>query len=238
METFKECLQHQLKEHPSMQPRDVVKLCYQAVFGAEHLLRDAEGVKHYFQEEYAAVKASNDMPLFERISSDICRVNLGAWKAAGLPSEWLWRMFADTVVTGRTHEDMAAYLQAAESVLGQCVHGFDEAAWRVFKQAYIADGMPAVRHTEQYRSAEQPSYRIVHAKYLRILPVLQQLSRVKAEISCVIALDGRAGAGKSTVAKLLAYVLDAGVAYMDDFFLPPSMRSVERLKQAGGQCTL
>lgn len=225
MERFQTFLREQLGLHPAMQPRDVAKMCYQACCGAEHLLSDVEGVRRYFDSEYAETPADAALPLYEQISEGICRVNLGAWKAAGLDGAWLFRMFADTKAAGGTAESMVAYLDAAESVLSL------GEAWTEFRRGYEAEGMPPVRHTEQYRVAEHPAYRIVDTKYLRILPVLLHIKELQGG---VIALDGRAGAGKSTVSALLRYVLDGGIAYMDDFFLPPAMRSEERLAEPGG----
>ncbi len=50
----------------------------------------------------------------------------------------------------------------------------------------------------------------------------------------VIAIDGRAASGKSTLAEQLRKLLDADVIHMDDFFLPPELRSEERLAEVGG----
>lgn len=50
----------------------------------------------------------------------------------------------------------------------------------------------------------------------------------------VIAIDGRAASGKTTLAKELSRLLGAGVIHTDDFFLPLELRSEERLKMAGG----
>lgn len=50
----------------------------------------------------------------------------------------------------------------------------------------------------------------------------------------VIALDGMAASGKTTLAGLLAQRLDAGVIHMDDFFLPQGFRTPERLREPGG----
>lgn len=52
--------------------------------------------------------------------------------------------------------------------------------------------------------------------------------------SAVIALDGRAAAGKTTLAASLAERLNAEVIHMDDFFLPPELRTAERLSLPGG----
>ncbi len=50
----------------------------------------------------------------------------------------------------------------------------------------------------------------------------------------VIAIDGRAASGKSTLAEQLSELLDADVIHMDDFFLRPELRSEERLAEPGG----
>ena len=50
----------------------------------------------------------------------------------------------------------------------------------------------------------------------------------------VIAVDGMAASGKTTLAGLLAQRLDAAVVHMDDFFLPQGFRTPERLKEPGG----
>jgi uridine kinase len=50
----------------------------------------------------------------------------------------------------------------------------------------------------------------------------------------IIAIDGRAAAGKSTMAAKLAAYSGAGIICMDDFFLPAELRTAERYAQAGG----
>ncbi|MCL2498901.1 MAG: uridine kinase [Defluviitaleaceae bacterium] len=50
----------------------------------------------------------------------------------------------------------------------------------------------------------------------------------------IIAIDGRCGSGKSTIAALLAEQSGAGVIYMDDFFLPAELRTADRLATPGG----
>ena len=41
-------LKKQIELHPSMQMQDLVKMCYQAVFGMEHMLSDIEKAREYF----------------------------------------------------------------------------------------------------------------------------------------------------------------------------------------------
>ncbi len=225
---FAKYLQAQYRLHPSMQMQDAVKLCYQAALGAEHLLTDLGAAERYFDEEYAKTE-EREQPLFEEISAEVCRVNLGAWKAKGLPSAWLFRMFAASVRTARGKRELfSEYIATAQKVLPL-------ADRKSFLEAYTAAGMPAVHHSEAYRMAEKPAYRIVDRRFIRLLPILEKIAALpKGDGACVIALEGRAAAGKSTAAALLAEILGAGVVHMDDFFLPPAQRSEERLAEPGG----
>ena len=47
---FKDYLDYELNTKKSMELQDVIKMCYQAAFGAEHLLEDLERALAYFDE--------------------------------------------------------------------------------------------------------------------------------------------------------------------------------------------
>lgn len=65
---------------------------------------------------------------------------------------------------------------------------------------------------------------------------LTHLSRVRmiVYLPLIIAIDGRAAAGKTTLAAALAQLLDLSLFHMDDFYLPPERRTEERFAKAGG----
>lgn len=225
---FTAYVKEQLRLHPSTQPRDVIKMCYQAAKGAEHLLMDTARARAYFDQEYTATPADDTQPLFEAISDDVCRVNLAAWKASGLPAEWVFRMFVRTAsVPMGGAELLEQYIKEAAAVAASALPGWEEAL-----AAWQEAGMPAVHHSDSYRAAEKPAYRIVNGRFRCIMPILQRLQE-NSSIR-VIAMDGRAASGKTTKAELLSAVLEAPVVHMDDFFLPPALRTPERLAQPGG----
>ena len=58
-------------------------------------------------------------------------------------------------------------------------------------------------------------------------------SLLRKKSSIIIAIDGRCGAGKTTLAGLLAAKLGCSVFHMDDFFLRPSQRTEQRLSAPG-----
>lgn len=235
---FEKYLLEQIHKHPSVQPQDLVKLCYQAAFGAEHLLSDLDGARNYLERELAAVEA-REGELCENISNSVCRVDLGAWKGTGLPAEWLFQMFAASAAVSGSGQDLfSEYLTiAGKTVQGQQVQ-FLLRDWHSYLERYRAAGIGPVHHSACYRQQEKPSYRIIDRQYARLLPVLELAASAAKKIPkdrvCVIAIDGRAAAGKSTAAGQLKRILGAEVVHMDDFFLPPKLRSRERFAQPGG----
>ena len=228
-------MKSQLELHPSMQPQDVIKLCYQAAFGAEHLLLDKQRASNYFNEEFANTKpcAGN---LYEQISDNIYRINLAVWKATGMPSEWLFEMFVNSMKPVENGKNLfLEYLDTIDEHFCEFHLAFSWDEWTGYRDHYLEDGLHAVHHSQAYRDAEKPAYRIVNARFIRLLPLLQKASQLATTKTVkVIVIDGRAASGKSTMADDLKLILGAGIIHMDDFFLPPELRTEERYKQPGG----
>lgn len=231
---FEDYVIKQVQAHGTIQPQDIAKLCYQAAFGAEHLLEDLDRAREYFNQEYMAVEQTQE-PLYEQISQDVCRINMGAWKRWGLPKEWLFVMFADSAqVSLQGRKLMIQYLECVKRLVRQGVFSFSDEQWQQFIQRYQQEGMPSLHHSEQYREKNKPSYRMVNSQCIACIPVLQAAAQCQEKEIRVIAIDGPCASGKSTLAKRLAVVLQAGVVHMDDFFVPPALRSKERFQEAGG----
>ncbi len=50
----------------------------------------------------------------------------------------------------------------------------------------------------------------------------------------IIAIDGRCAAGKTTLAKILSENVNCDIIHIDDFFLPVTKRTEERMARSGG----
>lgn len=214
--------------HPAMEPRDAVKMCYQAAFGAEHAAPDKDRAANHLYRELEGVEADNNIPLFEPISDKIVRVNLAAWKFRGLKADWLLNMFLHTRAPG---ESFSALMEcvAAAAEKGELL--FTAEDWSGFASTYPADAPHPVHHSEGYRTAERPAYRIVSAEYVKLLPLLERMASMPGG---VVAIDGRAASGKTTLAQTLTEITGAGIVCMDDFFLPMEKRTPRRLNTPGG----
>ena len=228
---FRDYLREQAERHPAMKPQDAMKMIYQASYGAEHLLEDEEAARKYLLDELEQVPATTGIPLFEYISEDMCRVNLGAWKGKGLPADWLFKIFILSAKGWKNGEEsFKNLLEEADDAAARGWLTFTNDEWQAYKKEYLKDGIRAVHHSESYRKAEAPAYRLAARCFCRLAPVLEKAA---GHGPAVIAIDGRAASGKTTMAGALRLILGGSVISMDDFFLPPELRTEARLSQPG-----
>ena len=231
---FRDFFLEQMERHPAMEARDAVKLCYQAAFGAEHLLQDREAAYRYLKEEYDALEA-DFCPLYEQIHSDMCRVSLAAWKREQMPLEWLFQMFAETAANPPKQGEQVfrECMDTVERLVEEHAVHITVEEWKGFLSGYPQKRPEAVHHSENYRNREHPAYRLVCSRFLRVLPILRAIAHMPQEMK-IVALDGRCASGKTTLAQQLSKVTGAGVVHMDDFFLPAKLRTEARLAEPGG----
>lgn len=172
--TFASYLQHQALLHPSMTPQDGVKLCFQAAFGAEHILTDPAQARTDLLAEFAQTLPRR-IELFEPISTEYSRCNLAAWKYWQLPPEWVFQIFQRSAAEKREKAEplFMEYLQIVTACAERGVLPFNGVEWRRYMDCYLAGGVRPVHHSEAYRLREQPAYRIVKRGYEQLLPVLQ-----------------------------------------------------------------
>ena len=148
-----------------MQPRDAVKLIYQNEFGGGHLIRDEEACLNYLRREYATLEKDPTAALYEDIGNGIVRVNLAAVKPEDL--EQLGRDFIRSAAKHKgTLDSFLNKLEVLRMLTTEGVFAFDLDALNTYLSEYKAAGYPAVSHSEQYRQAYKPAYRIIRNAYL------------------------------------------------------------------------
>ncbi len=224
--SFSDCVKEQTSLRKKFKLRDLIKQAYQGAFGAGHAVIDRERAWEYFSREFGSVPAE-EIELVEIISPDYCRINLAAWKKAELPEKWLFNMF---LASTEIFPDSAALFK---NYLEQITALYPESAAEMAEFIKHHRG-EAVHHSREYVKANRPSYRIVSTRFLTVIPVLKAAAALPGNGVKIIAIDGRAASGKTTVAGQLAKILKAGVVHMDDFFLPQDLRTAKRLAEAGG----
>lgn len=159
-------LEEQIKMHPSMQMQDVVKLCYQAAYGAEHLLSDEGMARRYFETEFGRLEPA-DIPLFENISDNYCRVNMAAWKYHNKPMEQLFDLFVRTARQKVYDEEiLLELLEEAAVTIESSETNFSADEFRKYSVRYMSAGCPVIHHSDEYRAGEKPAYRLVRRTFI------------------------------------------------------------------------
>ena len=160
MEELRTILIAHAKRYPLMQPTDAVKLIYQNEFGGGHLIRDEEACLNYLRREYADLEKDPTAPLYEDIGNGIVRVNLAALREEDL--EQLGKAFIDSAAKHKgTLDSFLNKLEVLRILTAEDVFAFDLDALNAYLSEYKAAGYLAVSHSEQYRQAYKPSYRVI-----------------------------------------------------------------------------
>lgn len=160
MKELKQILISHAHRYPLMQPRDAVKLIYQNEFGGGHLIKDEEACLLYLHREYAGVEKDATLSQCEYIGNGIVRMNLAALEESDL--EKLGRDFIRSAAIHKgTLERFQSKLSVLTELTEQGIFAFDSKALADYLAEYAALGYPAVSHSEVYRKAYRPAYRIV-----------------------------------------------------------------------------
>ena len=160
MEELRAILIAHAKRYPLMQPTDAVKLIYQNEFGGGHLIRDEEACLNYLHREYADLEKDPTAPLYEDIGNGIVRANLAAVKPEDL--EQLGQDFIASAAKHKgTLDGFLNKLGVLHKLTTAGVFAFDVDALNAYLTEYKAAGYLTVSHSEQYRQAYKPSYRVI-----------------------------------------------------------------------------
>lgn len=220
--------------YPLMEPRDAVKLAYQSTCGGGHLIGRGDALTR-LREEFASV-SPREIPLIEEIGGGHSRLYLSCDQCR---PEWLesiaflFAQGAKAPACGPEALDRPLAILRALTAAGAAP--FSTEALETYLRDYDAAGRPMVSHTEAYRAAYAPAYRVMEADLLRLLPVFTALDELLLRRDrVVVAIDGMAAAGKTTLAALLEQRYGCPVIHVDDFFLPPELRTPERFAEPGG----
>ena len=161
--------------YPQMEPGDAVKLLYQNEFGGGHMISDTEKCLAFLQKEYAVLSPDPGIPLLEDIGNGFFRVNLAPLDAHGITPEELGHAFicSSSAHHGNT-DDFLKKLQILCKLTAEGNMPFSIADLDSYLIEYEKSGYPPVSHSDAYRNAYSPAYRVIHSDFLPDL-ILKQM---------------------------------------------------------------
>lgn len=226
-------LQRHCRSYPDLQVQDVFKYLFQSAYGCEHLVSDEQAALRYIEAEYATLPDSAQDAV-EPLDGAYSRVYLGVMRH-GLRPQTLARLFC---LSAKKEADgnarLAQKLETAQKMTEQGELPFDTKEFAQKLNVWRDAGFPAIHHSDAFRTAYHPAYRVISGRYTAYLPLFAEIDRLLCNGSTVIAIEGGSASGKTTLASLLGQVYDCNVFHTDDFFLQPHQRTPERLAEIGG----
>ena len=228
-------LEH-FKKYPALRIDDVMKFVFQSSFGCEHLVSDEQRAVAYIREEYENVGSlDNATPWIEKLDGAFSRVNLSVL-SDGLSPETLGRLFCLSAkeTVSNSVSVLEEKLKVVREMINEGLLPFDQSQLEEFCSVWKSGGYKAIRHSQTFRDAYSPAYRVISDKYVDFLPLFIEIDKLLSRGSAIIAIEGPCASGKSTLAQMLESVYDCNVFHMDDFFLRPEQRTPRRMNEIGG----
>lgn len=220
------------RQYPELQIQDLFKYLHQSSFGCEHMVSSLEAATDYIRSESRGI--CNGNVLIDRLDGNYSRVHL-AYLERGLTPDTLGRLFfasAKKEPEGKSALEQKLSIAKElikEKILPFSLKEFDEAAKKWQEQGY-----PALHHSDIFRSAYSPAYRVVSNRFVPFLPLFAAIDKALEKGRVTLAIEGGSASGKTTLSQILSEIYGCTVFHMDDFFLRPEQRTPERLAEVGG----
>lgn len=165
----KELLLNHYAAYPKLEVADIFKFVFQSAFGCEHLVSSEERALNYIKAELERIKDDESAPRIDALDGDYSRVHLSCINDT-LSAEDLAKYFclsAKTEPDGKKKliEKIAVARELiADGTIPLSLSDFDELHTR-WREA----GYPAIHHSDSFRKAYRPAYRVIANEYLKYI---------------------------------------------------------------------
>ena len=149
---FRHILEEHLARDPLMTPQDLGKLAYQSEFGPEHLVSVTPDIVAYLWAEWFS--AEEVVPAIEPIGNGLCRFYLNPGRNVEQAAPLLAELFAKAA---KEHKGTVEGLKARLAEISR----LNLPGWQEWLANYAAQGYPPQRHSQIYRDAYHPHYRVI-----------------------------------------------------------------------------
>ena len=225
-ENFDAILQAHMERYPLIKAQDLAKLAYQNEYGPAHLAFDPEAALWEIDTEWESLAPNTPFREPEPIGNGLSRYHMNVGCDTTLAAPLLAELCLRT----------AAEYAGSEEGLAEKVRLLGNDPW--FRE-WQAAGCPAIRHSDTFRIAYTPHYRVLRSDYAGYFSVLFRIAvLLQRQDHVVIAIDGRCGSGKTILADLIASLFDSNVFHTDDYYLPVDEREPDWENHPGGNMDL
>lgn len=159
-----ELIQEHQKSKQNFAVQDAYKLIYQGVFGVAHILDNQHMAKKYLADEFESTTASDKIDLIENISvsGKIVRLNLQPYKYRNGDIDQLFQAMLKSAqeISGSQQEFLKLWDEFKQAVFDEKLN-FNVTDLNKFDAKVKLHNYPAMHHSENYRTANNPAYRVL-----------------------------------------------------------------------------
>lgn len=148
---------------------DIFKFIFQSAFGCEHLVSSEERALNYIKAELERIKDDESAPRIDALDGDYSRVHLSCLSDEVTPEVLAKYFCLSAKVEEGAKEKLIEKIAVARELIADgtiplSLSDFDElhARWR-------EAGYPAIHHSDSFREAYRPAYRVIANEYVDVL---------------------------------------------------------------------
>jgi uridine kinase len=230
MNNIKEIIKKFSNSYPKSKVEDYIKILYQDCFGPGHMFTNSSLFQNML---FSELEVCENIRTIEPLIDNYFRYYIS--KTDYISIDTLTKMFEYSCnIKNQSEELMDKYLKILEELIIENEIDLDNESLK-FINNYKKNGYRAISHSDQYRSLYQPHYRVIHNSLQPLISLIEQIELyLQKQEKVIIAIDGKCGSGKTTVATILERIYSSNLFHMDDFFLTDDLRTEERLSLPGG----
>ncbi len=221
------------KKYPLLDIQDIFKFLYQSTFGCEHMVTSETEAEKRICDEFKNV-TNNCEDHIEELDGDYCRGSLSLL-SDGITPKTLAKLFClSSKKESALASELEIKIECARALIIEGALPLDLEAFDRELSKWKACGYPSIHHSDRFKKAYSPSYRVISKEYIPFLPLLTMIDKMLLRGKARIAIEGGSASGKSTLADILSNIYDCNVFHMDDFFLRAEQRTKARYAEIGG----
>lgn len=221
--------------YPAATLQDLFKFLHQSEFGPGHFIANPDENFKYLQAEFKSISNMKKDKICDDLLNEFCRLHLQVLQQTTLSITTFQKFFEQSAKVNTGNLD--AYWQKINLLADMCACGelpFDQTEVAAFKSRIINEPMKPFRHSDAFRLAYYPAYRVINKKFFNFLPLFAAIDQLMAtQEKVIVAIDGDCAAGKTSLSQLISQIYDCNQVHMDHFFLQPDQQTEIRLNTPG-----
>lgn len=164
-------IEQHLERYEKLAISDIYKLLHQVALGSSHATDSKENIHALLEKEVSMLEDGPNEPLVDPISPDgkLARIHLRPYIASNYSLSALSNAFHKTA---NEHQGSTDKLEKfCDCFVELSATGYPQLSYRdiaAFIKKVKIDAYPTVRHSETFRLAHQPAYRIIHLDFLEL----------------------------------------------------------------------